>query len=41
MSLTDYLDTQRSLRSARIEAIQARAELARASLLQRLAGDTP
>ncbi len=41
MSLTDYLDTQRSLRSARIEAIQARAELARAGLLLRLAGDTP
>ena len=40
MSLTDYLDTQRSLRSARIEATLARAELARASLLQRLAGDT-
>ena len=41
MSLTDYLDTQRSLRSARIEAILARAELARAGLLLRLAGDTP
>ncbi len=41
MSLTDYLDTQRSLRSARIEAIQARADLARAGLLLRLAGDTP
>lgn len=41
MSLTDYLDTQRSLRSARIEATLARAELARAGLLQRLAGDTP
>ena len=41
MSLTDYLDTQRSLRSARIEATLARAELARAGLLLRLAGDTP
>jgi len=41
MSLTDYLDTQRSLRAARIEAIQARADLARAALLLRLAGDTP
>ncbi|MCK6386212.1 MAG: TolC family protein, partial [Zoogloea sp.] len=41
MSLTDYLDTQRSLRSARIEAILARADLARAGLLLRLAGDTP
>lgn len=41
MSLTDYLDTQRSLRAARIEAIQARADLARAALMLRLAGDTP
>lgn len=41
MSLTDYLDTQRSLRSARIEATLARADLARAGLLLRLAGDTP
>ena len=40
MSLTDYLDTQRSLRAARIETIQARADLARAGLLLRLAGDT-
>ena len=39
MSLTDYLDTQRSLRAARIETIQARADLARAGLLLRLAGD--
>lgn len=41
MSLTDYLDTQRSLRSARIETTLARADLARAGLLLRLAGDTP
>ena len=39
MSLTDYLDTQRSLRAARIETIQARADLARAALTLRLAGD--
>jgi cobalt-zinc-cadmium efflux system outer membrane protein len=41
MSLTDYLDTQRNLRAARIEAIQARADVARAALLLRLAGATP
>ncbi|WP_079434228.1 TolC family protein [Zoogloea sp. LCSB751] len=41
MSLTDYLDTQRTLRTTRIEAIQARADLARAAMLLRLAGDTP
>ncbi|MBS0344829.1 MAG: TolC family protein [Proteobacteria bacterium] len=41
MGLTDYLDTQRTLRATRIEAIQARADLARAALLLRLAGDTP
>lgn len=41
MSLTDYLDTQRNLRAARIEAIQARADLARAALMLRLAGATP
>lgn len=41
MSLTDYLDTQRNLRAARIEAIQARADVARAALMLRLAGDTP
>ncbi len=40
MSLTDYLDTQRSLRAARIETIQARADLARATLMLRLAGDS-
>ena len=40
MSLTDYLDTQRSLRAARIETIQARADLARAALMLRLAGDS-
>jgi len=40
MSLTDYLDTQRTLRATRIEAIQARADLARAAMLLRLAGDT-
>jgi outer membrane protein, heavy metal efflux system len=40
MSLTDYLDTQRNLRAARIEAIQARADVARAALMLRLAGDT-
>lgn len=40
MSLTDYLDTQRNLRAARIEAIQARADLARAAVGLRLAGDT-
>lgn len=39
MSLTDYLDTQRNLRAARIEAIQARADVARAALMLRLAGD--
>lgn len=38
MSLTDYLDTQRNLRAARIETIQARADLARAALMLRLAG---
>ena len=38
MGLTDYLDTQRNLRAARIEAIQARADLARAALTLRLAG---
>ncbi len=41
MSLTDYLDTQRNLRAARIEAIQARADAARAALMLRLAGATP
>jgi len=41
MSLTDYLDTQRNLRAARIETIQARADFARAALMLRLAGDTP
>lgn len=41
MGLTDYLDTQRNLRAARIEAIQARADLARAALMLRLAGATP
>ncbi|MCK6393990.1 TolC family protein [Zoogloea sp.] len=41
MSLTDYLDTQRNLRAARIETIQARADLARAALMLRLAGATP
>ena len=40
MSLTDYLDTQRNLRAARIEAIQARADVARAALMLRLAGET-
>lgn len=40
MSLTDYLDTQRSLRAARLEAIQARADLARAAFMLRLAGDS-
>jgi hypothetical protein len=29
MGLTDYLDTQRNLRAARIEAIQARADPSR------------
>ncbi|WP_298626540.1 TolC family protein [uncultured Zoogloea sp.] len=41
MSLTDYLDTQRNLRAARIEAVQARADVARAALILRLAGATP
>jgi cobalt-zinc-cadmium efflux system outer membrane protein len=41
MSLTDYLDTQRNLRAARIEAVQARADVARAALMLRLAGATP
>lgn len=41
MSLTDYLDTQRGLRTARIETIQARADLARARQALALAGDTP
>ncbi len=41
MGLTDYLDTQRNLRAARIEAIQARADLSRAALMLRLAGSTP
>jgi cobalt-zinc-cadmium efflux system outer membrane protein len=41
MSLTDYLDTQRNLRAARIETIQARADVARAALMLRLAGATP
>jgi len=41
MGLTDYLDTQRNLRAARIEAIQARADLSRAALMQRLAGSAP
>ncbi|HNI83041.1 MAG TPA: TolC family protein, partial [Rhodocyclaceae bacterium] len=41
MSLTDYLDTQRGLRAARIETIQARADLARARQALALAGDTP
>ncbi len=41
MSLTDYLDTQRNLRAARIETIQARADLSRAALMLRLAGDIP
>lgn len=40
MSLTDYLDTQRNLRAARIEAVLARADAARASLMLRLAGAT-
>ncbi len=40
MSLTDYLDTQRNLRAARIEAVQARADVARAALMLRLAGAT-
>lgn len=40
MSLTDYLDTQRSLRAARLEAIQARADLARAAFMLRLAGES-
>ena len=41
MGLTDYLDTQRNLRAARIEAIQARADLSRVALMLRLAGSTP
>lgn len=41
MSLTDYLDTQRNLRAARIEAVQAQADVARAALMLRLAGATP
>jgi outer membrane protein, heavy metal efflux system len=41
MGLTDYLDTQRTLRATRIELIQARAALATATLLQNLAGDAP
>lgn len=40
MSLTDYLDTQRSLRAARLEAVQARADLARAAFMLRLAGES-
>lgn len=40
MSLTDYLDTQRSLRAARLDAIQARADLARAALTLSLAGNS-
>ncbi|MDD3354493.1 TolC family protein [Zoogloea sp.] len=38
MSLTDYLDTQRTLRAARIETVQARADLARSAISLRLAG---
>lgn len=41
MGLTDYLDTQRNLRAARIEAIQARADLSRVALMLRLAGSAP
>lgn len=40
MGLTDYLDTQRTLRITRIELIQARAALASTALLLNLAEDT-